>query len=142
MESRRVFSWVKHINFQYHLRGKTAVADHFHELETEKENDTFLCSPHPVTVEKQPIHFYEGANTNLHFPLLQSGGFTEIICVKPPEMTTFKDSADQFHFCCGSGSRSAPFTNLGSKFFWSSMEIPVSQADHESKIACLQKGHF
>ncbi len=33
--------------------------------------------PHPVIVDKQSIQFYEEANTNLHLPLLQGGGFTQ-----------------------------------------------------------------
>ena len=41
----------------------------------------FGCTPpHPVTVDRQSIPFYEAANTNLHFPLLQAGGVTQLIC--------------------------------------------------------------
>ena len=45
----------------------------------------FLCfgsTPRPVTVDKQSIHFYEGANTNLHFPLLQGGEFTQLMLIR------------------------------------------------------------
>ena len=37
----------------------------------------YCLPPLPVTVDKESIHFYEGANTNLHFPLLEGGGFTQ-----------------------------------------------------------------
>lgn len=35
--------------------------------------------PLPVTVDRQSIQFYEGGNTNLHFPVLQRGGCTQVI---------------------------------------------------------------
>ena len=36
-------------------------------------------TPHPVTVDKQYFHFYEGATTTLQFTLLQGGGFTQYV---------------------------------------------------------------
>ncbi len=44
-----------------------------------------MCWVHPppwLTVDKRSIQFYEGANTNLHFPLLQGGGFIQEMCQK------------------------------------------------------------
>ena len=37
-------------------------------------------SHHPSIVDKQSIHCYERANTNLHFPLLQERVFTQSVC--------------------------------------------------------------
>ena len=44
-------------------------------------------------MDKQSIQFYEGAKTNIHFPLLQGGGFTQL-------MFYFEIMRHKIHFYC------------------------------------------
>ena len=50
---------------------------------------------HPVTVDKQSVQFYEGANTILHFPLLQGRRFNQIMTLIRKYRSRYGQMIDQ-----------------------------------------------